>query len=95
MVGLERTAAGLREIAPFALIPRTEVALRAESLGARAVGPAEGEPLWPHARGAAVLASALDGASPVDLASWEPQYGRLAEAQVRWEREHGRPLSEA
>jgi len=29
---------------------------------------------------------------PVDLASWEPDYGRLAEAQVRWEAAHGRPL---
>lgn len=25
----------------------------------------------------------------VDLASWEPSYGRLAEAQVRWEADHG------
>ena len=30
---------------------------------------------------------------PVDLALWEPEYGRLAEAQVRWEAEHGRPLA--
>ncbi|BAH38992.1 peptidase M22 family protein [Gemmatimonas aurantiaca T-27] len=29
---------------------------------------------------------------PVDLASWEPQYGRLAEAQVKWEASHGRAL---
>jgi tRNA threonylcarbamoyladenosine biosynthesis protein TsaB len=29
---------------------------------------------------------------PVDLASWEPDYGRLAEAQVRWEAAHGRSL---
>jgi hypothetical protein len=28
----------------------------------------------------------------VDIASWEPEYGRLAEAQVRWERAHGMPL---
>ena len=27
--------------------------------------------------------------TPVDLASWEPVYGRLAEAQARWEAEHG------
>lgn len=30
---------------------------------------------------------------PVDLASWEPSYGRLAEAQVRWEKAAGRPLT--
>ncbi len=28
----------------------------------------------------------------VDLASWEPAYGRLAEAQVKWEASHARPL---
>jgi tRNA threonylcarbamoyladenosine biosynthesis protein TsaB len=30
--------------------------------------------------------------APVDLALWEPDYGRKAEAQVRWEAEHGRAL---
>jgi len=27
-----------------------------------------------------------------DVAGWEPEYGRPAEAQARWERAHGRPL---
>jgi tRNA threonylcarbamoyladenosine biosynthesis protein TsaB len=31
-------------------------------------------------------------AGPVDLAAWEPVYGRLAEAQVKWEAAHGRAL---
>ena len=31
-------------------------------------------------------------AGPVDLDAWEPAYGRLAEAQVKWESAHGRPL---
>lgn len=30
--------------------------------------------------------------SPVPLADWEPEYGRLAEAQVKWEASHGTPL---
>jgi tRNA threonylcarbamoyladenosine biosynthesis protein TsaB len=30
---------------------------------------------------------------PVNLASWEPTYGRLAEAQVKWEKAAGRPLT--
>ena len=34
----------------------------------------------------------IEGIPPVDLASWEPAYGRLAEAQVKWEAAHGRPL---
>jgi tRNA threonylcarbamoyladenosine biosynthesis protein TsaB len=29
---------------------------------------------------------------PVALDTWEPAYGRLAEAQVKWEAAHGRPL---
>lgn len=28
----------------------------------------------------------------VPVASWEPMYGRLAEAQVQWEQRHGTPL---
>jgi hypothetical protein len=27
-----------------------------------------------------------------DVTSWEPEYGRPAEAQARWETAHGRPL---
>lgn len=46
----------------------------------------------PKASGVARLESMLMSAGPVDLASWEPTYGRLAEAQVKWETLHGRPL---
>jgi len=38
--------------------------------------------------------SGLLAGGPVDRDSWEPAYGRLAEAQVKWESEHGRPLSQ-
>lgn len=45
----------------------------------------------PDARGVVGLG---DWAScgPVPLADWEPQYGRLAEAQVVWEQKHGHAL---
>ena len=56
----------------------------------------------PLVRGAASLPSAIalltlvdvDGGATriVDLDGWEPQYGRPAEAQVRWESAHGREL---
>ena len=46
----------------------------------------------PHARGAARMMETIVGRGPVDIDSWEPQYGRLAEAQVKWEAAHGRPL---
>lgn len=48
---------------------------------------------WPHARGAAADLVRLLGGPPVDLDRWEPAYGRLAEAQVKWEAAHGRSLS--
>lgn len=46
----------------------------------------------PRAAAVTRLGAWLDEAGPVDLASWEPAYGRLAEAQVKWETAHGRPL---
>jgi tRNA threonylcarbamoyladenosine biosynthesis protein TsaB len=58
----------------------------------RAVGPGQGLDFHPHARGVAPLLETLIESGPVDLAAWEPNYGRLAEAQVRWEAAHGRPL---
>ena len=46
----------------------------------------------PMARGVMNLCESIDRPGPVDLGSWEPSYGRLAEAQVRWESTHGKPL---
>jgi tRNA threonylcarbamoyladenosine biosynthesis protein TsaB len=47
----------------------------------------------PRASGLIELA-AIPGALRVleDVTAWEPDYGREAEAQVRWERTHGKPL---
>jgi tRNA threonylcarbamoyladenosine biosynthesis protein TsaB len=47
----------------------------------------------PHARGAAVLLDEILAHGRVSLDTWEPDYGRLAEAQVKWEAAHGRPLT--
>lgn len=60
--------------------------------GVRVVGPGRELDGHPHARGVAPVLEAILASGPVDLASWEPDYGRLAEAQVRWEATHGRPL---
>jgi len=60
--------------------------------GMKIIGPGQELDFHPHARGVAlVLESIVDGGA-VDLALWEPEYGRLAEAQGRWEAEHGRAL---
>ena len=61
--------------------------------GATVVGPLEAITCAPHARGVAVMLDDCIAAGPVDLAAWEPSYGRLAEAQVKWEAAHGRPLA--
>jgi tRNA threonylcarbamoyladenosine biosynthesis protein TsaB len=59
----------------------------------RIIGPGQQIDAHPHARGVAPMLAAIIEAGPVNLASWEPDYGRLAEAQVRWEAAHGRPLT--
>ncbi|HUF25726.1 MAG TPA: tRNA (adenosine(37)-N6)-threonylcarbamoyltransferase complex dimerization subunit type 1 TsaB [Gemmatimonadaceae bacterium] len=56
------------------------------------IGPGQSVEAAPHARGVARLAPTAGLARPVDLVSWEPDYGRVAEAQARWEAAHGRPL---
>jgi len=91
---LDGDAAGhdIIELAPLALVPRERTDALARSLGARCIGPREELAAIPRASGFARVATLLERGSPVDLALWEPDYGRLAEAQVRWEREHGRPL---
>lgn len=61
--------------------------------GIRVVGPLEPGAHAPHARGVAAMLEACLACGPVDLDAWEPSYGRLAEAQVRWEAAHGRPLA--
>ena len=65
----------------------------AKERAVKVIGP--GQPIdgRPHARGVAPILDSIIESGPVDLASWEPDYGRLAEAQVRWEAAHGRPLT--
>ena len=58
----------------------------------RIIGPGRKIAARPHARGVVGVLRSILAAGAVDLASWEPDYGRLAEAQVRWEAAHGRPL---
>lgn len=70
---------------------RSELEAHAASKGARIVGPVESTPLSPHARGFATLIT-QGLARAVEMTTWEPDYGRKAEAQVRWEATHGREL---
>jgi tRNA threonylcarbamoyladenosine biosynthesis protein TsaB len=83
----------VREVERLGLVRESDVARECERLGARAIGPREMVEAAPRASGAAALLDAILAAGPVDLDTWEPDYGRLAEAQVKWEAAHGRPLT--
>jgi tRNA threonylcarbamoyladenosine biosynthesis protein TsaB len=67
--------------------------LRLREPALRIIGPGQEIDAHPHARGVASILASIVESGPVNLASWEPDYGRLAEAQVRWEAAHGRPLT--
>jgi tRNA threonylcarbamoyladenosine biosynthesis protein TsaB len=89
-----RDASGI--VTPMGSVSRVaqaDVARTAEHLEATAIGPLERVVAAPLARGVAAMLAAVTGSGAVDIDSWEPAYGRLAEAQVRWEAAHGRPLT--
>lgn len=71
---------------PFEIVALAEAAEQARDRGASLL---DGIPR------AAAVSRMLDSivlAGAVDIAAWEPDYGRSAEAQVKWEAAHGRPL---
>ncbi|MBX3173053.1 MAG: tRNA (adenosine(37)-N6)-threonylcarbamoyltransferase complex dimerization subunit type 1 TsaB [Gemmatimonadaceae bacterium] len=82
----------LERVESLGLAPAGEVAARAEALVASPIGPDAELQAAPHARGLLRAGALTLAAGPVDLAAWEPVYGRLAEAQVKWEAAHGRLL---
>lgn len=75
------------------LLARAALAEFAREQAARPVGPTEPFIVVPHARGVAKLGGLAQWPAAADLATWEPNYGRLAEAQVKWEATHGRALT--
>lgn len=83
----------VRSVEPLGVIATSELPARATQLGAILIGPDEAISAQPEARHAIDCLALIDAAGPVDLASWEPVYGRLAEAQVQWEAAQGRPLA--
>lgn len=90
---IEVTASGaVSEVSDLRVVREEEIGALARTMDARTVGPGRELDIAPHARGVARLDSHPALRTPVDLASWEPDYGRLAEAQVRWEKTHGRSL---
>jgi tRNA threonylcarbamoyladenosine biosynthesis protein TsaB len=83
---------GAWRIGETRLIAADAVEAEAAASGATPLGAGRRVEAVPHARGVSRLGAWLASRSAVDLAAWEPAYGRLAEAQVRWEAAHGRAL---
>ena len=79
-------------ISEVRVVKDEEIATLARAMHAGTAGRGRDLEAAPHARGVVRLMAHPSLRSSVDLASWEPDYGRLAEAQVRWESAHGRSL---
>jgi tRNA threonylcarbamoyladenosine biosynthesis protein TsaB len=91
---LVREAGQVADVGDVGLLAREDVAALARE-GRAVVGDERGIDGAPDARGVVGVAALLDRDGPVDLAAWEPRYGRMAEAQRRWEAAHGRSLFDA
>jgi tRNA threonylcarbamoyladenosine biosynthesis protein TsaB len=85
----------IRPFGPTRRAPTDSLDELAGAEGAQLAGYGADFARRPRASGAARLIALIDSTSPADLARWEPAYGRLAEAQVKWEAAHGRPLGVA
>lgn len=76
----------------IAIVGGPELTQAAAADGAVLLGPGQIVDTTPHARGVARLLDQIVSTGPVAIETWEPDYGRLAEAQVRWELAHGKAL---
>jgi len=85
----EDRGATVARIGRVGLVPKKDVATVAATEHATVVGPDYGDHWAPLARGVLRLRADIEDRGPVNLADWEPTYGRLAEAQAKWEAVHG------
>ncbi|MBC8088983.1 MAG: tRNA (adenosine(37)-N6)-threonylcarbamoyltransferase complex dimerization subunit type 1 TsaB [Phycisphaerae bacterium] len=70
----------------------TSKTLQLVTIGSVTVSALDERAAVPRAANASALFHTLHAFGPVDIAAWEPNYGRLAEAQVKWEETHQRAL---
>jgi len=87
------TDSAIATLSPTTIVARPDLALFAREFAARPIGPAEELVATPHARGVATIGHLIPWPAAADIGAWEPEYGRLAEAQVKWEAAHGRALT--
>lgn len=80
-------------LAPATLLERVPAPFHLAGPAAPTLG---GQPSWPKAAQLLELIGAAGGVRLVaDPDRWEPEYGRPAEAQVKWEHQHGRSLADS
>ncbi len=84
----DRNGDSIDQITSTSLIAGERLADEADHSHTKVIGP----DTLPHARGVARAIDSIIAAGEADVETWEPMYGRLAEAQVKWEAAHGRPL---
>ena len=84
----DRNGATIEQIAASSVIAEERLVDEADHAHAGIID----RDVLPHARGVAAIIDSVLAAGPVEIETWEPMYGRLAEAQVKWEAAHGRPL---
>lgn len=85
-------ADGDRDIGPLELLSEGDLRTLISSENAKLVGPGLDIDVYPSAAAALKCIDRIEAAGSVSLDYWEPAYGRLAEAQVKWEAAHSRPL---
>lgn len=85
-------AGSVTELERLGRVAESGVKAMCAERGAVSIGPGEALAGAPHARGVARLLELVLASGAVSLDSWEPDYGRDAEAQVKWESAHGRRL---
>jgi len=85
----EHRAGTVAVIGGAGLVPKAEVVALAATEQATLVGPEHGDHWGPRSRGVLFLDAEIRSQGPVSLSAWEPRYGRLAEAQAKWEAVHG------
>lgn len=84
------------EIESATIIAAADLDAFAAARGAKPllVGVSDGHAsAWPRASAVVAALRLVERRGEVDRAAWEPRYGRLAEAQVKWEAAHGGPMA--
>ena len=84
----DRSGSSIEQIAASSVIAEDRLVDEADHVHANIID----REILPHASSVAAILDSVITAGAVDIETWEPMYGRLAEAQVKWEAAHGRPL---